>query len=234
MDGSRRARLSDGRNEFPEQVGIVAYQFESYGLGRYSLKASPLGWRLALGGFPSHDWPMDQLFVMTIIGSDRPGLVEKVAETVAKHGGNWLESRMCRLGGEFAGILRVSVPDTALVALETDLRQLESNGLTLTLRMDQPLQEEPLPRTFTVMELIGHDRPGIVREISKVLADSAINVEELQTSCESAPMSGEMLFKATARLRVPAAIDMSKVRRQLEQIAADMVIDISLSEHSRI
>lgn len=176
---------------------------------------------------------MDQHFVMTIIGSDRPGLVEKVAETVAKHGGNWLESRMCRLGGEFAGILRASVPESALEAMENELRSLESNGLSLAIRRDQPAQESAT-RNFTLLEILGHDRPGIVREISKVLAEFGVNVEELLTTCESAPMSGEMLFKANARLRVPANVDMSKLRQCLERIANDLVIDISLSEHSRI
>jgi len=176
---------------------------------------------------------MDQHFVMTIIGSDRPGLVERVAETVTKHGGNWLESRMCRLGGEFAGILSVSVPTPATEAFETELRRLEADGLSLSIRRDQPSQETA-ERGFTVMEIIGHDRPGIVREISKALAEHGVNVEELQTACESAPMSGEMLFKANARLRVPAHVEMSVLRQQLERIAADLVIDVSLSEPSGV
>jgi glycine cleavage system regulatory protein len=180
---------------------------------------------------------MDQHFVMTIIGSDRPGLVERVAETVAKHGGNWLESRMCRLGGEFAGLLRISAPKETMAELEAELRKLETNGLTLTIRRDQPVQgteQAEGERRFTLLEIIGHDRPGIVREISKALAEHEVNVEELQTACESAPMSGEMLFKATARLRVPANADVSALRQRLEQIAVDLVIDISLSEHSRL
>lgn len=176
---------------------------------------------------------MDQHFVMTIIGSDRPGLVERVAEIVAGHGGNWLESRMCRLGGEFAGILRVSVPEPAMAAFESEVRGLETDGMSFAIRQDQP-REDPLERSFTTMEIIGHDRPGIVREISKTLAEHGVNVEELQTSRESAPMSGEMLFKANAKLRIPAKIDMHSLRQRFERIAADLVIDISLSEHSRL
>ena len=59
--------------------------------------------------------------VMTIISPDRTGLVEAVARAVADHGGNWLESRMCRLGGEFAGILRVEIPAAGLsISLDED------------------------------------------------------------------------------------------------------------------
>ena len=71
-------------------------------------------------------------------------------------------------------------------------------------------------------------------KISKALAEHGVNVEELQTACESAPMSGEMLFKANARLRVPAHVEMSVLRQQLERIAADLVIDVSLSEPSGV
>ena len=48
---------------------------------------------------------------MTVIGPDRTGLVDAVAALVTEHGGNWLESRMSRLGGHFAGILRVEAPE---------------------------------------------------------------------------------------------------------------------------
>ena len=55
---------------------------------------------------------MQSRLVLTLIGKDRPGLVEALAATVAEHGGNWVESRMCRLGGEFAGVLRVEISET--------------------------------------------------------------------------------------------------------------------------
>lgn len=116
---------------------------------------------------------------------------------------------------------------------EKDLRHLEADGLSFTLRRDKPAEPTAL-RSFTQMEIIGHDRPGIVREISKALAEYGVNVEELETTCVSAPMSGEMLFKANARLRVPANADAGALREQLERIAAGLAIDISLIEHKRL
>ena len=62
--------------------------------------------------------------VMTLIGPDSTGLVEAVARAVADHGGNWLESRMCRLGGAFAGILRVEVPGEKKTALLEALQKI--------------------------------------------------------------------------------------------------------------
>lgn len=73
---------------------------------------------------------------MTVIGADRSGLVEMVAARVADHGGNWLESRMCRLGGQFAGILRVEVPCARRDDLVNALRTLEVDGLRVIIHAE--------------------------------------------------------------------------------------------------
>src|SRR5580765_710505 len=130
---------------------------------------------------------------MTIIGQDRPGLVDSVAARVTEHGGNWLESRMSRLGGHFAGILRVEVPTEREAELLAALKGLETRGLTVVAHTDRQAQSEPTGR-LSVVEIVGQDRPGIVREISRALADYGVNVEELHTECGSAAMSGETMF----------------------------------------
>jgi glycine cleavage system regulatory protein len=165
--------------------------------------------------------------VMTIIGRDRTGLVESVAHLVAEHGGNWLESRMCRLGGEFAGILRVHVPTAHRAALEAALAGLE--GLSIVVRPDA---SAPVPgqARLVSLEVVGHDRPGIVREITRVLSAQGVNVEELTTECLSAPMSGEPMFQARAKLLLPGATQLDGLRRELERIAADLVVEVRVGE----
>lgn len=172
---------------------------------------------------------MNTSLVMTVIGRDRPGLVESVANLVTAHGGNWLESRMSRLGGQFAGILRVQVPADREVALASALGSLKVQGLTIVVHTDQPAQPASKDRLM-FMELVGQDRPGIVRQISHTLAAYGVNVEELHTECASAPMSGEVLFKANAHLYVPDGCDLGKLRQELEKIASDLIVDISLDK----
>jgi glycine cleavage system regulatory protein len=166
---------------------------------------------------------------MTVIGQDRPGLVDSVAGLVAEQGGNWLESRMSRLGGQFAGILRVEVPAENEPALVAGLNKLQSRGLTVVVHPDEPRPPTASARQ-SVLEIVGQDRPGIVREISHALAGFGVNVEELQTECASAAMSGETLFKARARLSIPESCDIAQVRQQLEKIAADLIVEISLAD----
>src|SRR6516225_10124384 len=131
---------------------------------------------------------MQRMLVMTVIGQDRPGLVESVAGLVAEHDGNWLESRMSRLGGQFAGILRVEVPTVKEPALIEALKGLGSRGLTVVAHTDPAKASAPAGR-LSVVEIVGQDRPGIVRQISHALAEYGVNFEELRTECASAAMS---------------------------------------------
>src|SRR5262245_29726687 len=146
--------------------------------------------------------PMQRTLVMTIIAEDRPGLVGSLAGLVAEHGGNWLESRMSRLGGHFAGILRVEVRAGQEQRLLDLLRRLQDHGLTIIAHPDTPTSPAQTPGLM-LLEIVGQDRPGIVRQISQALAAHGVNVEELHTECGSAAMSGETLFKARAHLRIP-------------------------------
>jgi glycine cleavage system regulatory protein len=172
---------------------------------------------------------MNRTLVMTIIGPDRPGLVEAVAALVARHGGNWLESRMSRLGGQFAGILRVETPVEQQAALVDALKQLNSAALTVVVQPDEEAGPE-VPRCLHLLELTGQDRPGIVRQIAGVLASDGVNVEELETELTSAAMSGETLFHASAKVSFPPNCDVSRVRSKLERIAEDLIVEISLAQ----
>lgn len=165
--------------------------------------------------------------VMTIIGPDRTGLVEAVARAVAKHGGNWLESRMCRLGGEFAGILRIEIPAEKKAPLLDALQKI--SGLTVTVHSGETKISKSNARQ-TKMEIIGQDRPGIVHEISAALARAGVNVEEFSSEVISGAMSGETLFKAVARLQLPENCNLGALKKDLEKIAADLLVDVSFEK----
>ena len=151
---------------------------------------------------------------LTLIGRDRTGLVRALSDRVAAAGGNWVEARMARLAGQFAGIVLIEVPDGSADGLAADLRRLESDGMRLTI--GQGLAEEPAPRQAFTLALLGQDHPGIVRDITTALAGHGVNIDELSTGVETAPFSGERLFRATARLTAPADADTHALRTTLE------------------
>jgi glycine cleavage system regulatory protein len=151
-----------------------------------------------------------------------------LSAVIAEHGGNWLESRMARLGGQFAGILRVELPVARKEQALAALRELTQEGLTVSVHeatAGQPGVTAPL----VTLAVVGHDRPGIVRQISQVLAAHQVNVEELTTFTESAAMSGETHFHAAATVKLPATCTLVQLRQALEAIATDLMVDITVA-----
>ncbi|MFO1038055.1 MAG: ACT domain-containing protein [Geminicoccaceae bacterium] len=168
---------------------------------------------------------------LTLIGPDRPGLVQAVSDRIAAVGGNWTESRMARLAGQFAGILLIDVPDAEIDALVRDLQDLETEGLRVSIASGTA--EQVQKQRGMTLELIGHDHPGIVRDISQVLAARGVNIEELTTSLESASFAGETMFKAVVRLSAPNDLEAHELRHALETIANDLMVDITLDGAAR-
>lgn len=169
-----------------------------------------------------------QSFVITVLGPDRPGLVEALSSVVAAHGGNWVESRLARLAGQFAGVIRVDGLKSESAALEKSLRDLP--GLDLIIRSVTGSTADRPPCRTLGLEFIGPDRPGIVREVFRAVSARNINVDELETECTSAPWTGEPLFKARATLALDPAVSLEQLRRDLDAVAHELTLEIDLIE----
>jgi glycine cleavage system regulatory protein len=166
--------------------------------------------------------------VLTVIGDDRPGLVSAVSAAVKARGGSWEQSQMARLGGKFAGILLVEVPDEQAAGLTGDLHALASEGLQVDVEpAGEPVEKETARLR---LELLGADHPGIVAEISAALAARGVGIEELSTGVREAPMAGGMLFEASAVLAAPAEVHGDELRRALEALADELMVDLSLTD----
>lgn len=164
--------------------------------------------------------------VLTVIAPDQPGLVERIAQCIAAHGGNWLESRMSRMAGQFAGILRVAVPAEGYDELVEGLQELNSQGIRVLLAesgIEPSCTWKPIH-----LDLVGNDRPGIVRDITRLLSEHGINLERLHTDVRPAPMSSEPLFHAEALLAVPLTLSLDLLRDKLEDLADDLMVELTL------
>ena len=168
--------------------------------------------------------------ILTLVGPDRPGLVSRLSEQVAAHGGSWLESRLAHLAGQFAGMVLVSLPEDQVDALARSIEPLRADGLQVLIHPGAATPRTAQPDPLLVLDLVCQDRPGLVRDVTKVLATSGVNIEELTTDILSGSFSGEILFHAEARLRVPAAIGTDGLRRDLERLGNDLMVDFKLTE----
>lgn len=162
---------------------------------------------------------------MTIIGPDRAGLVDSVADTVKSFDGNWEESRMLRLSGQFAGICRVTCPEEKLVPLKESLKELESVGIQTTVVLDSDGGKEGTQKRMS-LNLIGLDRPGLLKSLTSSIARHGINVEELKTECRPAPSSGEILFEADVVVQVSEGPQLKELQDDLEEIGQELMVEI--------
>ncbi len=169
-----------------------------------------------------------ETLVLTVIGEDRPGLVSALSARLNAQGALWQRSQMSRLAGKFAGIVEVVVPAGRVDDLVADLESLAEQGLEVTIAHTSTPPETPTHRLS--LELVGADRPGIVAEISALLSERHISIEELETSVRHAPMAGGMLFEARAALAAPASADEAELRAALEAVADELMVDVSLDE----
>jgi len=172
--------------------------------------------------------PMRDTLVLTVIGADRTGLVEALAARVAEAGGNWEASHMARLAGQFAGILLVSVDRARTDELVASLSALDARGLHVVARPTEPVAPAAGPRMR--LTLTGTDRPGIVRDVARLLNERGVNIEELESTVQSAPMSGEELFVARAVLQLPAQLTLPDLRRALEAVGSELMVDLASAD----
>ena len=171
---------------------------------------------------------MPEELVLTVISRDRPGVVETVAEVVSDHSGNWIDSAMSRLGGEFAGILRISVPTRCKDALVAALPKLAEKDISVTWRASEGDSSIDGPRAH--LTLTGQDHAGIVRDVTQVLAAQGVSVDNLRTEVFTGSMSGEAMFSADAEIILPGSLDVDDLRDALELLANDIMVDIDLQE----
>jgi glycine cleavage system regulatory protein len=132
---------------------------------------------------------------------------------------------MARLAGQFAGIVRIECPSETADALINELQTPGNSGLTILAVRQQA--QEPLPRRTLAVEVVGNDRPGIVRELSAAVASAGGNIEELTTGLESAPMSGQPMFRAHGVISIPENAEPAALTAAIESLGNDLTVDIT-------
>ncbi|WP_131105367.1 glycine cleavage system protein R [Ornithinimicrobium sufpigmenti] len=168
--------------------------------------------------------------VIAVIGEDRPGLVSALSDVVAEHGGSWGRSQLSELAGTFAGIVTVEVAADAVEPLEGALRGLQGVLETSVRRLGADPPPQPADGPVAHLDLVGHDQPGIVRQITGVLAAAGVSVERLQSAVVPTPQGGGDIFQARAVLRAPEGADLDGLRSALEELAQELQVDLTFGE----
>jgi glycine cleavage system transcriptional repressor len=171
--------------------------------------------------------------ILTAIGPDRVGLVEKISEFISRQGCNIEDSKMAVFCGEFAVIVLIRGDGAGLVKLARDYREIETEtGLSISIKTPSARKtgDFSLPYKLTASCM---DHPGIVYQISAVLRDLGINIESMETKTYAAPVSGTPLFQLEAGLAVPARTNINQLRERFIEIQREQNIDIDITPLKR-
>lgn len=169
--------------------------------------------------------------IVTLVGPDRPGVVSAVSDKASAHDANWTDSVLAEFAGQFAGIVHLQVAEDRRKDLIAALRSLESPDLHIVVAAADADAKSAQVRRVR-LELVGHDRPGIIRSISGQLARHGVNIEKMKTHIASGAMSGEQMFHLNAQLTVPAGLDSEVLRDGLESLANELMVDITFDSHA--
>jgi glycine cleavage system regulatory protein len=172
---------------------------------------------------------MNKTLVVTAICADRPGLIQMLSEVIYRHEASWEESSMAHLSGQFAGILTVNVDENVIPALEKDLRALSDQGMAVTLN-ESADSVDAGNQQIIWLDLTGHNKPGIMREVSNVFVAQGVSVQSLDTEVVSASMSGGDMFVAGAQLQVSKDFDIESLQDALEGLSDDLMVDLAVAD----
>ena len=166
---------------------------------------------------------MKEHLVLTLVGPDKPGIVERVSAVVGRSDASWQASRMARLAGQFAGVLELAVSPQKKAELLASFRELDDGALVV---VAHDARAEVREKHGVVVDLVGTDRVGLVRELSAVFSKRGVNVDELATETEEAPMVGGTVFRMTAFLQCPPGVSAEQIRGDLEAVADDLMVEM--------
>lgn len=173
---------------------------------------------------------MNKTLVITVLATDRPGIVHTISEALVDHNANWIDSRMANLADKFAGLVQISVPDDQIVGLKSKLQALHDADNQLHILMEEAGSGDDADERELSLELLGADRPGIIDDITGTLAELGVNINELATEQREASMSNEILFYANLTLGLKASITDDDVRDALEEMQDQLMVDINFGD----
>ncbi|MEA5115683.1 MAG: ACT domain-containing protein [Geobacteraceae bacterium] len=169
--------------------------------------------------------------VFTLTGPDRIGIVEAVTGLVLDHDGNVETSRMARLGGEFAVLMLISLPQERLAGLEAETAVLEEKGYRVSISRTGKSYADVHHGWFPFrIEVHGADHEGIIHEIAHYLSKCGINIESMDTGTVRAPVSGAPLFSMIALVTVPPDLVGQGWESDLEKVGHGLNVDVKVTE----
>ncbi len=172
--------------------------------------------------------PQRNRLVLSVLGEDRPGIVEQISQMILEHGCNIEDSRMAVLGGEFAAILLISGQWNTLAKVESALPELKERlGMQVIAKRTGTRSQEEARLPYGV-EVVAMDHPGIVNQLAAFFAERQINIEDMRTASYAAPHTGTPMFSVQMTISIPADLHIATLRESFMEYCDSLNLDAVL------
>jgi len=164
--------------------------------------------------------------IITVFAKDRPGIIRSLSDTVLASKGNWLESSLSRLCGQFTGIVHIAIESGNKATLVSALDALTNDGIEVTVQNAEGVKTDDIEVNGLQILVEANDRPGIIKEIAEALTAENVNVDNIDTEIESASMAGYPIFRAHLFLAMPEDLSEDDLEDILEGVSDDVMVSI--------
>ena len=164
--------------------------------------------------------------IITLFAKDRPGIIRSLSNTVLDNRGNWLESSLSRLCGQFTGIVHIEIEAANKASLISALKALSNDGIDIAVQDAQGVKADEGEVNGLQILVEANDRPGIINEITESLARENVNIDNIDTEVASASMAGYAIFRAHLFLAMPDDLSDNDLEEILEGVSDDLMVSI--------
>ena len=166
---------------------------------------------------------MKSVFITTITGPDSPGIIKSLAETTRGIGGEWETSKVMKLGGQFAALMKVLIAEESATALKEALEK-EFPQLVF---MYAEIDTDSAQATKTInLEIDCKDRPGLTKDINNILANLDLVVENMEFNRVHVSSIGQAMFNARLALAVAESVNGEAVADEIESLSDDVRVSV--------
>lgn len=166
---------------------------------------------------------MKETYISTVTGPSSPGIIKALAEATRNHGGEWLASKMMKLDGQFSALMKVSIDAESVTPLQEALEEEFSDLQFLNSAAASPTHDEI---KSIDLEVDCRDREGLTRDISTIIFNLDLVVQNLEFNRFPVSSLGESVFSAKLTVGVPEQTSARAVAEEIEAISEDMKVHV--------
>lgn len=166
---------------------------------------------------------MKNVFVSTITGPDSLGIIKSLAEATRRMGGEWITSKVMKLDGQFSALMKVSIEEEKETQLKAELEKLFPQ---LNFAYAEIRPETGKPSKIINLEIDCKDRPGLTKDISNILSNLDLIVENMEFNRVHVSSIGEAVFTARIALAVSESTSSEELAEEIESLSEDVRVNV--------